>query len=338
MKNTKLNRAFTLIELLIVIGILGMLLQMLLPAVEMAREAARRTHCSNNLRQLGLAVALHHDTYGRYPSGGWGWRWHGVPERGTGIDQPGGWIYNVLDYVGESDLRRLGHSLTGQERANAIILRCKTPLAIFQCPSRRLPRAYPMAFASLKTNDETRTTFRLCARSDYAANMGDRKVQVLGSDGKVHSVRDLDCAGPLSLEEGDAGPRPNCNPDELTGISYGRSKVRIAQVIDGLSNTIMLGEKRVATVAYKNGEDRGDNEHMYTGFNSDNIRITSHTPELDSERWDHLFFGSAHPAGVHIAFCDGSLRRISYDIDKEIFRAMGNRKDEGANESALQGK
>src|SRR5947208_1320984 len=100
------RRGFTLIELLVVIAIIGVLLGLLFPAVQKVREAASRLQCANNLKQIGLALHNSHDTYRRFPSGGWGWAWVGMSDRGTGPDQPGSWIYNVLPHVEQGNLRR----------------------------------------------------------------------------------------------------------------------------------------------------------------------------------------------------------------------------------------
>ena len=101
-------RAFTLIELLVVITIIGLLLGLLLPVVQSSRESGRRTQCQNNLRQLGLAMQGHVAVHGEYPSNGWGYSWIGDPDRGTDKAQPGGWIYNILDFVEQQNLRSLG--------------------------------------------------------------------------------------------------------------------------------------------------------------------------------------------------------------------------------------
>ena len=99
---------FTLIELLAVIAIVGILIALLLPAVQAAREAARRVQCRNHLKQLALGMEHHVVAFGCYPSNGWGFCWIGDPDRGTGIQQPGGWIYNILPYLEQQPLHALG--------------------------------------------------------------------------------------------------------------------------------------------------------------------------------------------------------------------------------------
>jgi prepilin-type N-terminal cleavage/methylation domain-containing protein len=103
--------AFTLVEVLVVIAIIGLLVAITLPAVQMARETSRRTSCANNLRQQAVAVKLHEETHEIFPTGGWGGEWMGDPDVGYGPKQPGGWIYNILSYIEQDNLRQLGRGL-----------------------------------------------------------------------------------------------------------------------------------------------------------------------------------------------------------------------------------
>ncbi len=106
------RRGFTLVELLVVIAIIGVLVSLLLPAVQNAREAGRRTQCMNNLKQLGLAAQQNLEKLRRFPSGGWGPQWIGDPDRGNSIKQPGGWVYQLLPYMEQQALYDYGQGAT----------------------------------------------------------------------------------------------------------------------------------------------------------------------------------------------------------------------------------
>ncbi len=148
--------AFTLVELLVVIAIIGVLVGLLLPAVNAAREAARRTQCINNIRNAGLAVTVHHDAVGNYPSG-----------RNTRDPMGVSWGFRLLPYVEEQaihDAYDATHRVDDDE--NSIAMR--NPVAIFFCPSRRPP----VANRNFDNNDTTPLVKGVAAGGDFAANAG----------------------------------------------------------------------------------------------------------------------------------------------------------------------
>jgi len=153
-----------------VIAIVGLLVALLLPAVQAAREAARRGACQNNLRQLGLGLQMHHSAYARFPSGGWSHTWTGDPDRGSGRDQPGGWLYNLLPYVEEQALHDLGRGRPDAERRAAAAEVAQHAFAIANCPSRRAVGLYPYTGTQPVRNAEPVSPVM---KTDYAASAGD---------------------------------------------------------------------------------------------------------------------------------------------------------------------
>jgi len=159
------SSGLTLVELLVVIAIIGTLMALILPAVQMARESSRRSSCANNLKQLATSVLLYEQAHGIMPTGGWGPDWVGDPDAGFTPKQPGGWIYNILPYVEQQALRDIGKGQPAEAKQTSLIKLLETPLGICQCPSRRLPRAYPYKGpAELKNVKPPEKV----AKSDYA--------------------------------------------------------------------------------------------------------------------------------------------------------------------------
>jgi prepilin-type N-terminal cleavage/methylation domain-containing protein len=310
---------FTLIEVLIVVAIVGLLVAISIPAVQNARESARRVQCQNNMREIGLAVLHHHETFGHYPTDGWGWSWLGDPDRGRGKNQPGSWIFCVLDFIDETPVRMITAGKTGKARAEANVQLCATPIPIFSCPTRRLPRALPVNAKKpgLRTNDEFQLQINEAGRSDYAINTGD------WGEGQPSGSYKL----PSTLEEGDSPDFQWYDTTKYTGISFGRSEIRASDVLDGLSKTYMIGEKYVQSDQYRTGRDDGDNESMYSGFDNDNGRSTHRSPTQDGPKPRNSCFGSTHPIIWNVVLCDGSVHAVNYSIEKKINDRYANRAD-----------
>ncbi len=331
---------FTLVELLVVITIIGILIALLLPAVQAAREAARQTQCRNNLKQLALGCLTHENQTGRLPTNGWGDAWTGDPDLGTGQQQPGGWIYNVLPFIEQQAMHDLGAGLSGpgdqpgSAKCNAQLVRVSTPLTGLYCPTRRSPLAYPFTEGWRIVNAGIPTVL---GRSDYAINGGDYVTAAgLPIPALWTPERDNVYPGPASLADGGSPGGINGNPTPAqitkakttfanvamyaTGVSYTGSMITMANISDGTSNTYLVGEKYLCPDNYTNGMDMGDNEFALMGDNEDTSRWTAifstttnpvqYVPPYPDTPGDmtRFRFGSARQR-----LPDGLLRRLGAD-------------------------
>jgi prepilin-type N-terminal cleavage/methylation domain-containing protein/prepilin-type processing-associated H-X9-DG protein len=338
MRRTSREYGFTLVELLVVITIIGILIALLLPAVQAAREAARRVQCSNNLKQLALG-ALAHESANKYlPTGGWGLNWVGDPDRGFGKRQPGGWVYSILPYIEQTDLHDLGiGAATVADGINACKQRMGTPLPGLICPTRRTTA---LCAATLVPNLIYRTgsfsTPSPVGKLDYAGNAG------------TSNDYQAMYGGPGSLSDGDNMPATGSGGWNTqyhasdAGVIFTHSAITIADITDGVSNTYLVGEKCSDADHYFDGMSQSDDQGWDAPADWDMIRNTGVSSDAAATHSEFLpmqdmggiggswRFGSAHAGGCYISFCDGSVHFIDYNIDTKTHWCLGNRSDDQA--------
>jgi prepilin-type processing-associated H-X9-DG protein len=334
-----------------VIAIIGILVALLLPAVQAAREAARRTQCVNHLKQLATGCMNLENTQKHFPTGGWGWDWVGDADRGYGEEQPGSWLFCVLPYIeeqaihdmpkdGQASMAPSGPSV--QQKDGALRMVFLPAPSVFHCPSRRVSMPYKVeahhvSFAKNAAPNPAGATDYYVGAADYAAN---------GGDGTY-----LDSQGPATWQEGQnlvgfwfqnldrLGKRTTDGKWFSTGIMFQRSQVGINHIVDGTSKTYLLGERYLNSANYLRDRstpdggsnvEGGDDWGWAWGFCNDNTRSGFGAPAQDYANYSNGdIFGSAHPGGFHMAFCDGHVDSVSYDVDLLVHQNNANRRDEG---------
>ncbi len=336
---------FTLVELLVVIAIIGVLVALLLPAVQAAREAARRSQCQNQIKQIGLSAVNYESTHGALPSAGWTYRWTGDPDQGAGEEQPGGWAYSLLPFLEDGAVFQIGAGLSEADKARALLRQKTTPIPTFYCPSRRSPELSYGPESSINSVDPGDD---LVAKTDYAANGGSiAPPEGIGITWEPRA--DLSCLDSY----------PDCGWESYTkekisfldGVFQPRFPVEFREIPDGLSNTAMIGEKYLRFDLIDDNNYRlntcVDNNSLYQGYDWDVIRWVNsaagqpirRAPRLDYQPKPDSFndidtcavrFGSAHPSVFNVVFCDGSVQSIAYDVDMEALELQFRRNDEGA--------
>lgn len=274
---------FTLVELLVVIAIIGLLVALLLPAVQMARESARRAQCQNNLKQIGLAVHSHHDHLHCLPSAGWDWFEPPTYVNGQAMTkerQGASWAFQILPYLEGQNTWNGG---AGPSDLDRVLVAVGTPNEVYFCPSRRGPLTITYSDPGYLGGMTV-----IHAQGDYAGS---------------------------NLNE--TGALRRFNPHLL------------ADLTDGTSNTLIVGEKRMNRAAMGQWQE-DDNEGYTAGWDEDTMRRTDLRPAADysaSSGDGGEQFGSSHPGILLAAFGDGSVRPVPFTINTAVFDHLGQISD-----------
>jgi prepilin-type N-terminal cleavage/methylation domain-containing protein len=297
MSNAVRRRAFTLVELLVVLAIIAALTGLVLPAVQRVREAANRVRCANHLKQLILAVLHHHDTLRSLP-----------PSR---RDPGGTWLVYVLPFVDQGPLAAqwdLERSFYVQSAAAR-----ETAVPVFFCPSRRSASDNLLSIDGSDADGKDEGAFAAGAVADYAVSAGDPSGHA-----------------DYWWTPSPAYPRPPTNGAfimlndwDRTSPMRGQSRRRtLAMVKDGTSHTLFLGEKHVP--ADQPGHWPWDGA-AYNGDYASSMRQAGVGAPLVGDRRDPAFaFGGAHPGVGQFAFGDGSVRAVPVGTDPVLLGRLAN--------------
>ena len=349
LRNFRRARGFTLVELLVVIAIIGILVSLLLPAVQSAREAARRSQCQNNLRQLALGCLNHESAFQRFPSGGWGRFWVGDADRGADANQPGSWIYNLMPFIEETAVHDLPADGNPGELTDAQMIGAwrmqQSHIPPLNCPTRRAG-LFPATVEVATHNSIEDSTVRsrsnrknflpgatmhiapvidgvFVGRTDYAANTG--------------TLPGFYFPGPPDLESVDNGSYRFETSDtvgtlltggQLKGVMFQRSEIGMNHIADGTAHTYLIGERTINPGQYTDGRASGDEYTFANGACLDNYRAAHKIPRQDREGLSlNDIFGSAHSAGFHAAWCDGHVSNVSYSVSLPVHQFSADRDD-----------
>ena len=300
--NLAIRAAFTLVELLVVLAIIGIMVGLMLPGVQAVREAARQTQCRNNIRQVALACHNYESAFKQFP----GYAGERKPifvdyrlDRNVDPSLTGGtWISQALFFMEQGQLALPLAKLSWDPSiipTPEVELIVRAPVSTLHCPTRRDAKAYPLLGSYAKRYGD------FGARTDYAMN-----------------------AGPAFVSEVDH--RLITNQDD--GVWVMGKRIKSNRIFDGLSYTYLLGEKAMDSMRYTTGDCFGDRAPLagwvgVSGTSHSYVRFAARQPQLDSVRSCLVChdFGSAHPAGWNAAMTDGSVRLINYEMDIEIHRA-----------------
>jgi len=297
----RVSRAFTLIELLVVIAIIGVLIALLLPAVQSAREAARRAQCLNNQKQIGLAMHNYHGTNDTFPPG-YVSNTQGNQPTGPDIGPGWGWGTMLLSYLEQTPLSNsVNFSLPTSDPGSKTARQAN--LSVFLCPSN------------------TGATGPLTIK-DGSGN-------VLVSD--LAAGQYVAMAGQWEPEE---FPAPN------TGIFYRNSRIGLRDITDGSSTTLMAGERsqNVANATWVGmvpfGQACNNPRWPVQDCEASNVLILGHTGPSPDEQWIDTpnykkagadDFHSLHPGGCNFLFADGSIRFVKETINPQVYSYLATR-------------
>jgi len=303
------RQGFTLVELLVVIAIIGILVAMLLPAVQAAREAARRLQCTNQLKQIGLAIHNFHDARGKLP-----------PSRQNCFH--GTWATELWPFLEMEHLTELWGPKLGYWDQLAYVLRFQTPG--FLCPTRRAPPQL-----SLNGDNRKRASHLAGALSDYAVVVGDgRYWDYRGVNGPFAHVGPFDSEGNPNLVGN--GRHGYCGGTDPFLIFNGADLVlAFKSISDGLSNTIFVGEKHVPID--RMGTAAGLDTSVY---NADRLQRTARwagpgysLARTPTESAGNGKFGSYHPGVCQFVWGDGHVKSLEVSISSDILARLAVRND-----------